>query len=230
MLITHGRIQRQVFAAEEESGGFVGHLKRIIASRHGVEDLPEGYFYFPTELGGLEVHSPFIDLLQVRDAVLTDSSKLFKDFHSAEKEAYRVAKQEFEDGEVRRNHNSFHSSFVPKDAETFMSFEEFTRYREEVNYDFGNCLLSVFEKLLEPPEQQSVQTDSNSAVVSAAREANVPGKLTNWYAMKPYWRWVAQLYGPEMMERFSSFKIVDPGLLPIGLSGLLRSGKVSWQE
>ena len=44
-----------------------------------------------------------------------------------------------------------------------------------------------------------------------------------------YWTWVAQLYGPDMIERFGGFNIVDDGQLPIGMVNLFREGKVKWQ-
>ncbi|KAK0900148.1 hypothetical protein LTR02_009307 [Friedmanniomyces endolithicus] len=107
MLATHNRIQRMVFTGGPSSGGekggsFVEYLKTVIAARQGVTDIPDGYFYFPNQLGGLEVQSPFITLLQVRDTVLADSTKLFQDFEAAELEAYRAAKRLFEDGEPQR--------------------------------------------------------------------------------------------------------------------------------
>ena len=36
--------------------------------------------------------------------------------------------------------------------------------------------------------------------------------------------------GPEMIEAFDGFGIVDPGLLPMGMVRELRSGRVNWQE
>lgn len=48
--------------------------------------------------------------------------------------------------------------------------------------------------------------------------------------MEAYWKWTAQLYGPEMIERFGGLRAVEPGLLPIGMVGLFRDEKVKLQD
>jgi hypothetical protein len=50
-----------------------------------------------------------------------------------------------------------------------------------------------------------------------------------WHGLTPYWKWVLQLYAPEMMERFGGLNVVDSGLLPIGIILELRSGRVEWR-
>jgi hypothetical protein len=232
MLATHKRVQEEVFTGGQEnaSGSFVDYLKKVIRERQGVEDIPEGYFYFPTELGGLEIRSPFISLLQVRDAVIGDFDELFKDFEIAEKESYRRLKKRFEDGKPQARFRQMHN-WEPEDAETFMSFAEYIKYRQELNYGFQDQLVHVYKRLLEKPEQQAIDTENNGEVTRALNElGNSSSKLHNWYSTEPYWKWVAQLYGPEMIDRFGGFKIVDAGLLPMGMVGLFRAGKIQWQE
>ena len=38
------------------------------------------------------------------------------------------------------------------------------------------------------------------------------------------------MYGPELIEKFGGFNIVEPGLLPMGMVALFRSGRVQWEE
>ncbi|KAK4552982.1 hypothetical protein LTR86_009906 [Recurvomyces mirabilis] len=236
MLATHRRIQEQVFAGKS-GGSFVEHLKQLISSRHGVEDIPDGYFYFPTSLGGLDINSPFISLLQVRDAVVSDFDKLFKDSEASYKNEYRLRKQAFENGKTRKNRRRvLDPDFVPEDPDTFLSYEEYVRFREELRYsDNGsmneNQLVDLYTKLLEKPQQQSIDTLQTGSVAKAVNELGGKStQLRSWYGMEPYWKWVAELYGPEMIERFGGFEIVDAGLLPMGMVGLFRSGRVKWQE
>jgi hypothetical protein len=47
--------------------------------------------------------------------------------------------------------------------------------------------------------------------------------------MAAYWKWIAQMYGPEMCERFGGLNVVDPGLLPIGMVGFFRMRRTKWQ-
>ncbi|KAK0263373.1 hypothetical protein LTS09_002565 [Friedmanniomyces endolithicus] len=237
MLATHNRIQRMVVtggrsSGEEKGGSFVEYLKTVIAARQGVTDIPDGYFYFPKELGGLEVQSPFITLLQVRDTVLADSAKLFQDFEAAELEAYRAAKRLFEDGEPqrkRRRTTNDDSGYQPENPDDFLTFEEYTQYREELNFGFRNQLVDVFNRLLEKPAPRALETDGSGEVRTRLRMLQT-GRLCEWRRMQPYWKHVAQLYGPEMLERFGGFEIVETGLLPMGMVTLFRSGRVKWHE
>ncbi|KAF5329800.1 hypothetical protein D9619_009071 [Psilocybe cf. subviscida] len=57
---TLARIQRELFP---EGGGAVGSLKKALADRFGITDLPEGYFYFPISSGGLELRNVMLELL-----------------------------------------------------------------------------------------------------------------------------------------------------------------------
>lgn len=65
MLTTHRYIQESVF----DGGNLVQHIKQMIKDRFNISDLPDGFLYFPVELGGLDLKSPFVGLLQIRDSV-----------------------------------------------------------------------------------------------------------------------------------------------------------------
>jgi hypothetical protein len=242
MLATHERLQRRIFsdstavAAEGSagSGSVAAFLKGAIEQRFGVQDIPDGYLFFPVELGGLEVQSPFIGLLQIRDAVLERPALRLDAFEEDERQAYREVKAVFELGKLRDESTREWPSFKPEDPDTFMPLEEYTRYREEVNYHFNGELRDVFLELLRCPSEESLDYDDNGLVKMAlnalGNQTSLRGILADWYSMEPYWKWVAHLYGPEMIERFGGFNIVDPGLLPIGMVSLFRSGGVKWQE
>jgi len=246
MLATHERIQRQVFASsssgagagadlEGRAGGVLGFLKQAIKQRFGVENIPDGYFYFPAELGGLEVRNPFIGLLQLRETVHEDPAKLIDEFLEAEKDAYKYRKDCFDRGQLYKPPSSMlDPEFKPDNADVFFSFEEFIKYREEFSYGFENELAKVFPTLLKRPEEESIDTDHNGeikmALNSLGSQSGLRGILANWYSMEPYWKWVAQLYGPGMISKFGGLNIVDPGLLPMGMVSLFRSGRVNWQE
>lgn len=244
MLATHERIQRRIFSSStlaagsdtgEASGSVIEFLRRVIEQRFSLSNIPDGYFFFPTELGGLEVRNPFIGLLQIRDAVQDHPSKLLDGFEEGEKEAYRITRARFDKGETQQFHNSRQDpDFQPQDADNFFSFKEYTKYREELYFGFQNKLVNVFSILLARPREESIKTDDNGNVKVAlnalGNQSGLRGILSNWYRMEPYWKWVAQLYGPEIIDRFGGLSIVDPGLLPMGMVSLFRSGRVNWQE
>ncbi len=219
------RVQRSLFAND---GGVAEYLKAAIQKRFSVSSIPDGYLYFPTNLGGLELHNMFIPLLQIRDAVYENPVEVVvQKFAEAELEAYRKAKAAFENGRASRKVQE-DPNFEPEDKDTFMSFEEFARYREEPGCRFQGDLYDVFAGLLQQPTEESVEM-SPPDLVALEDLGNASGGIGKWNTMTPYWRWVVQLYGPVMIERFGGLNIVDRGLLPIGMVNLFRSGRVKWQ-
>jgi hypothetical protein len=226
VLVSLERVQRSIFTNQ---GGITEYLKIAIQERFGVPGIPDGYLYFPTDQGGLELHNTFIPLLQIRDVVYEKPIEaVTQKFTEAELEAFRRAKAAFEDGRTaRRVHDD--PNFEPEDKDTFMSFEEFTRYREEPGCHYAGDLHDVFVGLLEQPTEESVESGPQDLMALRAM-GDASGGIGQWSTMTPYWRWVVQLYGPEMIERFGGLNIVDRGLLPIGMVSLFRSGRVKWQE
>jgi hypothetical protein len=95
MLATHERIQREIFAVgfmggnddckDTRATSVVDHLKRVIAKRFGTSNIPDGCFFFPVEVGGLDLQSPFISLLQIRDSIIESPSNLLDEFDETER-------------------------------------------------------------------------------------------------------------------------------------------------
>jgi hypothetical protein len=114
-----------------------------------------------------------------------------------------------------------------------MSFQEFSRWQEEISYGFKNELCQIYDKLFEKPSQETLELPGStlsSGLLALSRQQNIlRGILPQWDIMEPYWKWVAALYGPEVMERFGGLNIVDPGLLPMGMVSLFRDKRVKWQ-
>ena len=243
MLATHERIQRKIFTSanamnpstESNGGGsVVEYLRQSIEQRFGVTDIPDGYFFFPSVLGGLEIQSPFVSLLQMREATAKDPGKLLADFLQEEKDSYQKAKARYESGELAETHDYMNDPnwvHKPHDSAHFFSFEEYTKFREVADDELGR----VFQELLEASVGQNIEgPDNHGPVVNAlsalSGQSNLRGIKANWYEMDSYWKWVTQLYGPEMIQRFGGLRIVDPGLLPTGMVSLLRSARLDWQE
>ncbi|KAL5330177.1 hypothetical protein ACEPPN_003702 [Leptodophora sp. 'Broadleaf-Isolate-01'] len=217
MLSTMTRIQKRIFS----DSNVVEYLKDTLRERFGIADIPDGFLYFPTSLGGLELQNPFIGLVQVRNAVFEQPASVFDDFFEAEASAYRRAKTLFHNGSVTRN-GTLEPTFRPVDSRKFMSMEEYTRYREEYYCGYEGNLLSVYNDLLQKPGPDDVD-------ISADEETVLDGLSGINEQDEGYMKWVALLYGPDMVERFGGLKIVEKGLLPMGMVTLFRSGRVKWQ-
>ncbi|RBR27087.1 uncharacterized protein FIESC28_00159 [Fusarium coffeatum] len=240
MLSTHQKIEREVFT--KLSNGAVNsvaeYLKRTISERFSITDVPDGYLYFPMELGGLDLQSPFITHLQIHDQVLEDPLKLMADFDEAERVAYEKYKERFMTGQTRQNRHSLDDpDWTPEsqhDKDNFMSFDEFARYREAYSFEFFKAPLKldrVSRKLMKRPSRRKVETDEalSSALEQLRTEPNLRG-ITGWSNnMDAYWTWVATFYGPEIVDRFGRLNIVNTELLPIAMVTLFRDKRVKWQ-
>ncbi|KAF7556580.1 hypothetical protein G7Z17_g1325 [Cylindrodendrum hubeiense] len=240
MLATHERIQRQIFSTlpqgDQKVSSVAEYLKTAISQRFGISDVPEGYLYFPMELGGLDLQSPFISLLQIRDEVPESPSELLGALERAERDAYEQAKTLFLDGHIQR-YALDEPLWEPEsvcDRQTFMSFDEYVRYREEFkfNHHSGETRLpNVFRQLMKRPVEKSIDPDDSkvwTAHNQLGGQANLRGITNSWNSMQPYWRWVSMMYGPEIVDRFGGLNIVDPGLLPMGMVTLFRDKRVKW--
>lgn len=244
MLSTHERIQRQIFESFTEDAGtkvtsVAEYLKNALSSRFGFQNVPDGYFYFPMELGGLDLQSPFISLLQIRDELLESPAELLDDFKAAERRAYETAQAAFVNGQVKTQRYALDDpEWVPAsvhDREVFMPFEEYVQYREYFLFHYHDTRLrldEVFRRLMERPSEMSLDLDNTKVSVALGQlysQSNLRGITTDWNTMDPYWRWVAMMYGPEILHRFGSLNIVDSGLLPMGMVSFFKEKRVNWQ-
>jgi hypothetical protein len=213
-------IQKQLFA--ETGGSVTTTLKSMINERFGVEDIPDGYLYFGGDYGGLDVKSPFVGLYLLhksekeradvtnRDAEKPDAE--MDRFFEAEERAYSLAKKKYEEGKVSNHSGLSHTITNALKDSDFMSFEEYTRYRELTSSE----LLLAYENLLyESTEREVVKTSDV--------------QVNDWYGLTNYQRWIIQLYAPEMIARFGSLTVVDKGLLPTGMVNMFRESRFKWQ-
>ncbi|KAJ4320149.1 hypothetical protein N0V94_003510 [Neodidymelliopsis sp. IMI 364377] len=228
MLATHRHIQESVF----EGSDVVQHLKQMIKDRFDVSDIPDGFLYFPVELGGLELKSPFVDLLQIRNSVKSNPYGFLDEYEEAEKDDYIEAKRKFDRGDLEnRRKNVEKPSFQPEPSDVFFTMDEFVRYREQFAGFCKANLKSVYVELLNRPQEESIEASSQirQAIENLAVQSNLRGITSSWWQMNAYWRWIAQFHGPGMIERFGSLNVVDPGWLPIGMVGLFRQRRTKWQ-
>ncbi|WAO93575.1 Hypothetical protein NCS54_01112600 [Fusarium falciforme] len=239
MLSTHERIQRQVFSklsggGEEKVSSVAEYLKREMSRRFGIENIPDGFLYFPVDLGGLDLQSPFVSLLQIREQVYRSPLEPIIAFEEAEVESYKRAEKAFLNGSINNERYSLDDpDWKPKsehDQENFMPFEEYIRYREDFEFNHyrrSKKLRNVFRRLMTRPQEKSIDKDDGKVCLALD---NVSGmsKIRSWHSMEPYWRWVAMVYGPEIVDRFGELNIVDSGLLPMGMVSVFRNKRVKW--
>ncbi|CAM6113699.1 unnamed protein product [Calypogeia fissa] len=210
MIETFERIQHALFANVPGGGSVTAMVKNMISERFGVEDIPDGFLYFPIDMGGLDLKNPFIGLYQIREEI-GDPELIMDSFFEEEEAEYRSAKKQFEDGLVTPTHFS-----EIKSTDEFMSMEEYTRYREQTSAELGRA----FTKLMEEPLVEEAELTKDVAGFIDEYE---------WSGMKPAEQWVIQLCASGMIDKFGGLNVVEKGLLPTGLVTMFRSSRFQWE-
>ncbi|KAL2070920.1 hypothetical protein VTL71DRAFT_13946 [Oculimacula yallundae] len=211
LLEIFARIQARLFVGT--GGSVTSTLKQMLTDRFGVTDIPEGYLYFPMSMGGLELKSPFVELYLIRGSISARPDVYMDNFFVSEDIAYQAAKKEFEAGTHRHGHPVDYSLKKKYGNEEFFSLEEYTRYRELTSAP----LARAYELLVTEPEIEYVKPTLD--VKGAAFEQR----------LSPYYRWITQLYSPDMLARFGGLHVVEKGLLPTGMVTMFREARFKWK-
>ncbi|MCJ1278830.1 hypothetical protein MMC21_006649 [Puttea exsequens] len=207
------KIQKGVFASDALPGQDVlEHLRGKLNERFGITDIPDGFFYFPVENGGLGLRNPFIPLLLVHKHSEKKPVDVIERAFELEEIDYNKTKKSFEDGTLR---SRFH--LTSEDViHSFISFEEYIAYAEETSAH----LQRAYTNLLDAPAKDSIE--STNAI---ADEKWTSGGFDG----EAYEDWVLELYGGEVMRRYGGLAMGEKRLLPIGLVSMLKSEKIRWQ-
>ncbi|KAJ2991443.1 hypothetical protein NUW58_g2511 [Xylaria curta] len=220
----------------------VDYLRSKIEERFGVPDVPDAFIFLPEQLGGLGVKNPFIPYLAYRNRLLeseSDSSPdtIMSTYLTSERAQYNISRTSFgklttTEERLGRLHAVYDNDIWfeyarlvldkvlrPEEDDDFMSFEEYTRYRESTSQSLGRA----YVKLLDVPNQKGANLEP--FVTEALRraglsESNSPKVLQI--------QWVLQLYQDELKERWGGPTLVDEKYLPLGLLTMMRRKGVQW--
>ena len=224
MLETFRDIQSQVFGSTEHptleddaTGDVTSTLQQQIKTKLGV-DVPEGYIYFPASLGGLDLKNPFISLGLIQESIHKDPRSLMVQFFEREKSDYVRAKAHFEKVIVPARENLSRKELAKEKfvGEPFMSFAEFTRYREQTS----NTLYRVYKDLMREPCQRRVVP--TPGVVEALGRSS-------WDSLTTYQQRVIELHADDIMPLFSGLSIAQQGWLPTGMVPMFRESRFQWK-
>ena len=208
------RIQSGVFAEDGLMGGnVIEHLRAKLGARFGVTDIPDGFFLFPIDLGGLGLVNPLVSLFGVYEESLSNPIWVIERAIEDEEVRYERAKKDWAEGKTAPTYPRTSGS-----NEDFMSLEEYMRYLEETS----KHLCEAYEGLMDVPRQTFVEHTPD--VVSAQKF--LPTPLTRG----SHDDWVVQLYGPEIVQKYGGLAMGEKRLLPTGLVDMLRKEKVRWQS
>lgn len=224
------RVEKEIFAepgSKSDPINVTEYLRRMIAKRFDVHDLPDGFFYFPAELGGLELRNPFIPFLSMRENVHTSPERILRDALAQEERSYLAAKKQFEkNGPLIRDKDI---AYRIDSRDTFMSLEEYMYRAESRSSNFN----SAYTSLLQQPQEISVSrtpaVGSAQAKLPTLRPPHRTPAISNrWRDMTPYWKWVVELYHWGMLERFGGLAAVESDAVPLGVVRVFKEGKMRW--
>ena len=198
----HEKIEKAIFGSDGLSGGNVlEHLRHILNERFGVADVPDGFFYFPVELGGLGLRNPLIPLLLRYKNNEKNPRDLIERALEHEEETYDKNRKAFEEGNAWG---------VSKHVESYITFDEYVAFAEETS----SHLQRAYTELLEMPTEEPVERKTSSYQDS-----------TDLYET-----WMLELYGGEIKQKYGGLAMGEQRLLPIGLVQMLQKERVRWQN
>lgn len=90
------QIHRGLFP--QHNGSVTAYLADVIATRFSVRDIPDGWYYWPISMGGLEVKNPFIPLYLLRDSICQDPANEFNTLIEKDAEDWARKKEQWDDG------------------------------------------------------------------------------------------------------------------------------------
>jgi hypothetical protein len=241
MIATFTKIQHELLP--DTKLGAQEYLRNVIAERFGIQDMPDGYFYFPVASGGLELKNVLLGLFVSQKCGLPFStyatSKLpppptgkhampprhLRQVGDAPVEKKFLARIENDERDYQQSKRLWEAGFTQGwngsdqavvSRGEFMSFEEYKGLRECWLPTWG----SLYTEMLQVPEPKEL------APLPEVGRLSSPAVLAHgkaWQLISWYDKWMVSLFGEEVMKKFGRLDIVDEDLIPLGLIKLLSS-------
>jgi hypothetical protein len=226
ILETYANMQRELF--EFHNGSVTQYLREQISHRFGVQNIPDSFFFLPEELGGLGLKNPFVPFFVLKDQLMKNPHMRVTKFLQEEQDTYRSAKESFislPDSQKQLRFNFAYEKNPKYSAildEPFLSFEEYTSYREV----YSHKLKLAYLDLMRVPEVQDIElVDEIRPWFSELVHSHDMG----WHDLSSENKWIMHLYAEELKQKFGALSIVDKNLLPSGIMKMLKRKKVVWQ-
>ena len=225
----HRLIQQYLFPGENGTPGSAVDLQRCISDRFKVDDVPDAFISMPEEFGGLGLHNALAPLLLIRDQFSKTPEQCVEELLNKGKEAYKAAKSIHEAlGESGRRHRyctrfpeeskSNISTFCIGDINAFMTYEDFTRWRENES----SLLLEKHKMLRLVPNKVRISLDPNIArALDDFAIANKQYSLTS-NVCELVKLWLVLLHAGGMLKHYGGLGLVERSLLPLGVLDVLK--------
>lgn len=223
MIDTFTRIEKAIFPNQS----ITDHLNKLAAERFAVHSIPDGVWYWPVQMGGMDLQNPLVPLYCMREHLRLTPDRILKRALAEDELEYLSYKERFSKRSRASSRTSRHSF-----GDTFMPRDEYLRYREERSDNLGAAFTSI---LAIPSEFAVLETNEITAwleklpVVPRGTKRTTSGISRPFRSMRPYWKWILAVYGSQIVNKYGSIQIVDAAQVPLGVVSVKKSSKVRWQ-
>ncbi|OQV09461.1 hypothetical protein CLAIMM_13581 [Cladophialophora immunda] len=228
MIDTFAKIQKALFPR----GSVTGYLSKLALERFGVKDIPDGVWYWPVQMGGLEVRNPLVPLYCMREEMRQTPQKILSKCLDLEEKSYLTAKSLFDSEMKTYGRRRSYPSGQPTFGDQFMPKDEYLRYREGRSINLYNA----YCRLLEIPTEFHVHATNEITAwldklpsVGRGKRSSSLGIIKSFGSMNAYWKWTLAVYGSQIVDKYGSVQIVDAAQVPLGVVSVMKGGKVRWQ-
>jgi hypothetical protein len=224
MINTFVRIEKAVFPDKSVTE----YLNDVVSERFGIKGVPDGVWYWPVQMGGMEVRNPLVPLFCMREKLFSSASLILQASLDKDEAQYTHHKELFTQRNGRLSVDYYKG--YRKFGDTFMPMEEFMKYREERSINLGN----TYCKLLTVPEEYEIEETKEITAWLDKMQGNdrssrsSSGITKSLKSMKPYWKWILAVYGSQIHEKYGSVQIVDAAQVPLGVVSVMKARKVRW--
>lgn len=221
------RIQLELFP--QHRGSVTSYLADVIQKRFGIRNIPDGWYYWPISMGGLEVKNPFIPLYALRDDICVDPTTEFHKLCEKDEAAYALQKERWDNGMMKRPY----TANKQLETEPFMPYTEYIMHRPQRFFNWNE----TYTKLLAGPKGCNVALTAelsaalNNVSFAAAGLTGTGGiSRSGWAGMDIYWKWVVACFGEGMVRKWGGLEVVRPGSLPVGMVDAWKSKRLRWEQ
>ena len=227
MIRTYARILKATFP----SGRATDHLAAVVKKRFNIADLPEGFWYWPVQMGGLELRNPLVPLFCMRDSIRRSPDRILEKAFEEDEAAYLGAKDHYERNNkglgLSGTYNTSLKGKVADVGDDFMTNEDILKYREQRSC---NLAIAYNELLSIPLEKPLDNTTEIASMLDTLPKSMKKGAISRGFErMDSYWKWIVAVYGPEIKEKFGSLLMVNEGQVPLGVVSVMKAGKIRWR-
>jgi hypothetical protein len=182
-------------------------------------------------MGGMELRNPLIALLAMRESVRRTPKRILEKALEQDESMYLTDKQTYERRNTSSGLGKYNADFqgrVKGVGNEFMPREEYFKYREECS----SHLAAAYDQLLLVPEEKPIDSTPQIERLLSTLPTDTgkeSGIHWNFSVMDAYWKTVVAIFGPEVVDKYGSLQMVDPGQVPLGIVSVMKAGKMRWK-